>query len=133
MDLIQNLLNFLDEISGRLWESHLFKFEFLQSLALLYLTLISPVTGFPDGSDGKESACSVRDQSYTPGSGRFPWRRKWQPTPVSLLWKSHGQRNLVHYSPWGHKESDVTEWLTSSQFHFHLQLLTQWLAGGSNS
>ena len=38
-----------------------------------------------------------------------PWRRKWQPTPVLLPGKSHGQRSLVGYNPWGHKESDTTE------------------------
>ena len=32
-----------------------------------------------------------------------PWRRKWQPTPVFLSGKSHGQRSLAGYSPWGHK------------------------------
>ena len=32
-----------------------------------------------------------------------PWRRKWQPTPVFLPGKSHGQRSLAGYSPWGHK------------------------------
>ena len=37
------------------------------------------------------------------------WRRKWHPTPVFLPGKSHGQRSLVGYSPWGHKESDTTE------------------------
>ena len=37
------------------------------------------------------------------------WRRKWQPTPVLLLGKSHGQRSLVGHSPWGHKELDTTE------------------------
>ena len=36
------------------------------------------------------------------------WRRKWQPTPVLLPGKSHGQRSLVGYSPWGHYESDTT-------------------------
>ena len=39
---------------------------------------------------------------------------KWQPTPVLLPGKSHGQRSLVGYSPQGCKESDSTE-----QFHFH--------------
>ena len=42
------------------------------------------------------------------------WRRKWQSTPVLLPGKSHGQRSLVGYSSWGHKESDTTE-----QLHFH--------------
>ena len=36
------------------------------------------------------------------------WRRKWQPTPVFLPGESHG-RNLVGYSAWGRKESDMTE------------------------
>ena len=43
----------------------------------------------------------------------IPWRRKWQPTPVCLLGKSHGWRSLVGYSPWGRKDSDTTE-----QLHF---------------
>ena len=53
--------------------------------------------------------------------GKIPWRRKWQPTPIFLLRKSHGQRSLAGYSPWGHKESDMTEWLnthTYTQCHF---------------
>ena len=37
------------------------------------------------------------------------WRRQWQPTPVLLPGKSHGQRSLVGCSPWGHEESDTTE------------------------
>ena len=37
------------------------------------------------------------------------WRRKWKPTPVFLPGKSHGQRSLVGYSPWGRNESDRTE------------------------
>ena len=38
-----------------------------------------------------------------------PWRRKWQPAPIFLPGKSHGQRSLAGYSPWGCKESDTTE------------------------
>ena len=44
--------------------------------------------------------------------GLNPWRRAWQPTPGLLPRESHGQRSLVGYSPWGHKESDTTGWLT---------------------
>ena len=40
-------------------------------------------------------------------------RRKWQPTPVLLPGKFHGQRSLVGYSQWGCKESDTTERLPS--------------------
>ena len=42
-------------------------------------------------------------------SRKIPWRRKWQPTAVFLPGKFHGQKNLVGYRPWGHKESDMTE------------------------
>ena len=46
---------------------------------------------------------------FDPWVGKIPWRRKWQPTPVLLPGKFHGQRSLVGYSPWGRKESDTTE------------------------
>ena len=42
----------------------------------------------------------------------IPWKRKWQPTPVFLPEKSHGQRSLAGYSPWGCRESDMPEWLS---------------------
>ena len=38
-----------------------------------------------------------------------PWSRKWQPSPVFLSGKFHGQRSLVGYSPWGHKELGTTD------------------------
>ena len=69
--------------------------------------------GFPDGSAGKESACIVGDagdMGLIPGDRlEIAWRRKWQPTPLFLPVKSHGQRNLASFSPWGCKESDTTE------------------------
>ena len=37
------------------------------------------------------------------------WRRKWQPTPVLMPGESHGQRSLVGYSPWGHKETCLSD------------------------
>ena len=43
---------------------------------------------------------------------RILWGRKWQPAPVLLPGKSHGQRSLAGYSPWGSRESDTTEKLT---------------------
>ena len=45
---------------------------------------------------------------------KTPWRRAWQPISVFLPGEFHGQRRLVGYSPWGHKELDITEWLTLS-------------------
>ena len=52
--------------------------------------------------------------------GNIPWRRKWQPTPVFLPGKSHGQRSLGGCSPWGGKEWDTTEHFTSLLFPYHL-------------
>ena len=52
-------------------------------------------------------------QEFEPWVGKIPWRRKWQPTPISLMGKSHGQRSLVGYSPWDHKEFDMTEQLNN--------------------
>ena len=49
------------------------------------------------------------DMGLIPGVERPSWSRKWQPTPVFLPGKFHGQRSLVGYSPWGHKELDKTE------------------------
>ena len=45
---------------------------------------------------------------FNPWVGKNPWRRNWHPTPILLPGKSHGQRSLVGYSPWGRKESDTT-------------------------
>ena len=42
----------------------------------------------------------------------MPWRMEWLPTPVFLPGESHGQRSLLGYCPWGHKESDMIERLT---------------------
>jgi len=58
---------------------------------------------------------SAGDPGLIPGSGRSPGEEKWQPTPVFLPGKSHGQRSLVGYIPWGQKESDITE-----RLHFTL-------------
>ena len=57
------------------------------------------------------------DPGFNPCARKISWRRKWQLTPVFLPGKSHGWRNLIGYSPWGHKESDTTEQLP---FGFHL-------------
>ena len=63
-------------------------------------------------SAGKEPTCQCRTHKrheFDPWVGKIPWRRKWQPTPVFLPGKFLGQRRLADYSPWGHKESDMTE------------------------
>ena len=57
----------------------------------------------------KEFAFKCRKRRFNSWVRKIPWRRKWQPTPVFLPGKFHGQRSLAGYSPWGHKESDMTE------------------------
>ena len=51
---------------------------------------------------GKESACQCRRCRCNSWVRKIPWRSKWQPTPVFLPGKTHGQRSLAGYSPWGH-------------------------------
>ena len=65
--------------------------------------------GFPGGSDDKDSACNAEDPGLIPGLGRFPGGGNGKPLQYSYLGKSHGQKNLAGYSPWGCKESDTTK------------------------
>ena len=66
----------------------------------------------PIPKKGNAKECSnYRIIAFISYSGR---RRQWHPTPVLLPGKSHGPRSLVGSSPWGCKESDVTELLTLS-------------------
>ena len=58
--------------------------------------------GFPGGAVVRESTCQHRTRrrrGFDPWVGKIPWKRTWQPTPVFLPGKSHGQRSLVDYSP----------------------------------
>ena len=64
--------------------------------------------GFSGGSVDKESACNAGDPGLIPGWGRSPGEGNDKPLQYSCLEKSHGQRSLVSYSLWGHKESDMT-------------------------
>ena len=64
---------------------------------------------FPGGSDGKESACNAGDLGSIPGLGRFPGGGHSNPFWYSL----HGQRSLAGYSPWGCKEWDTPEGLST--------------------
>ena len=65
--------------------------------------------GFPGGSDHKESTCSVEDLGSIPGLGRSSGGGHDNPLQYSCPENPHGQRNLVGYNSWGHKESDTTE------------------------
>ena len=62
----------------------------------------------------KEPFCQCRRHGFSSWVGKISWIKKWQPTPVFLPGKSHGQRSLVGNSPWGRKELDMTEQLNNS-------------------
>ena len=81
----------------------------------LELGIWEPSTNeFTGGSDSKSICLQCGRPGFNPWVRKITWWRKWQPTPVFLPGKSHGWRNLVGYSPWGHKESDMTEWASLS-------------------
>ena len=69
--------------------------------------------GFPGGSDGKESTCNVGDLGSIPGLGRSTGIGHGSPLQCSCLENPHGQRSLEGCNPWGHKESNTTEWLNA--------------------
>ena len=68
--------------------------------------------GFAGGLDGKESGLQCGSPAFDSWVGKIPWRRALQ---CSCLENPHGQRNLVGYSPWGHKKSDTAEQLSIAQ------------------
>ena len=55
---------------------------------------------------------TMQETKFNSWVRKIPQRRKRQPTQVFLPGEFHGQRNLMGYSSWGHKESDTTEGLT---------------------
>ena len=59
-------------------------------------------SGFPGGSVVKNLPTSAGD-GFDPWVEKITWSRRWQPTPVFLPRKRHGQRGLGGYSPWGRK------------------------------
>ena len=73
--------------------------------------------GFPGGAmieNLPANAGDIREMQVRSPVGKIPWRKEWPPTPVFLPGKFHGQKSLGGYSPWSHKESDMTGQLTLS-------------------
>ena len=52
---------------------------------------------------------ATQRSGFNPWIGKIPWKREWLPNPLFLPGEFHGQRSLAGYSPWGHKESNMTE------------------------
>ena len=78
-----------------------------------YLAHVKNTYGIRMWFNSKQSSCQCRRCKWgggsIPGLERLHLRKKWQPTPVLLPGKSHGQRSLVGFSPWDCKELDTTE------------------------
>ena len=90
------------------------------------LCFLSPsVLASTGGSSGKEPACQCRRRKrcgFDPWVGTIPWRRARQPSAVFLPGQFHGQRSLAGYSPWGHKESDMTEHTQYMYMYTHIHV-----------
>ena len=71
----------------------------------------------------KRSACNVGNLGSIPGLGRSPGGEHGNLLQYSCLENPRGQRSLAGYSPWGHKESDTTEQLSTST-HFTISIAT---------
>ena len=67
-----------------------------------------------------------RRHGFDPWVRKIPWNWKWRPTPVFLPGKSHRQRSLAVYSPWGHKELDTTEHCKSLHHRCSMELCQNW-------
>ena len=74
------------------------------------------------GSVNNESACNAGDLGSIPGLGRFPGGRHGNPLQYSCLENPHGQRSLAGCSPWGRKELDTTEQLSTHMLIMKRQL-----------
>ena len=95
----------------------------LKRLSSSSSSVVLNIHGLPRWLSGEESTCQCRTLGFIPWVGKMPWSRKWQPTPVFLPGKFHGQRSLVGYNPWGCPESDMTVQLSAQGF-LHQQ---QWV------
>ena len=84
---------------------------FLFARAILFMS-------FPGGSVVKNPP-AMQETRFNPWVGKILGGRKWQPSPVFLPGKSHRQRSLVGYSPWGCKEYDMTEQLKQHSIHMN--------------
>ena len=67
---------------------------------------------FVGSKNPSANAGDAKRHEFNPWVRKIPWNREWQPTPVFLPGKFHGQRSLAGYSLWGHKESDTTKQLS---------------------
>ena len=75
---------------------------------------------FSGGSDGKGSTYNAGDLGSLPELGRSPGGGHGNPLQYSCLENPYGQRSLVGYSPWGGKESNTAEQLSTARSHSNI-------------
>ena len=102
----------------RFRDSNNFPLENSSRYTLCWFILSHWLSWWLSGKEFSNEFFHCRGFGFNPWVGKIPWRRKWQPIPIFLLGKPHGQRRLVSYGPWGCKESDVTYQL--NHHHHHL-------------
>ena len=113
----------------------LFSFLYLiiyeKGLFLLILGLSPIQEDFHGSSVGKKICWQCRRPRFNPWVGKILWRRKWQPTPVFLSGKSHGQRRLVGLQSMGSQKLDTTWQLNHHHLfrHLHYLLNVTWKMG----
>ena len=90
--------------------------SFFQNRTLISSHVYAWLLGLPWWLSSKESTCQCRRHGFYPWVKRIPWGRKWQSTRIYLPGKSHGQRKLGGYSPWGCKRvrHDLRDWTTTT-------------------
>ena len=105
----------------------------------IYIYIRVCVCILPSGLDGKRICWQCGRPRFDPWVRKILWRREWQPTPVFLPGKFHGQRSLVGYSPQGHQEAD-TFLFTFTCMHEHMSttwycyhVLYTWGNGGAEA
>ena len=91
-------------------------------LILLFYHTSTSHFGLPSWLRQWRICLQCRRPRFDPWVGKIPWRREWQLTPVFLPGEFHGQRSLAGYSPWGRRESDTTEWLSTHVIFFREKL-----------
>ena len=106
--------------SLRFFSEHSAKTIPLMDVSVSFYFVIKSLLRLPWWLSGKGSTCQCRRCRFNPWLRQIPWRWKWQPTPVFLPGKSHGQRSLVVYSPWGCKR--VKHSLVTNQQQNHLDI-----------
>ena len=89
------------------------------------------VLGFPGGSGGEEPTCNVGDLGSSPGLRRSPGEGHGDSLQYYCLENPNGQRNLVGYGPWNHKELDTTERLsialTIKKSPYYFFIINAWI------